>query len=60
MPTNNDSAVETALVSCEGCGTKVDERSIFTQESGKHFCLACWLEKGHRKVSSRKLTIVES
>ena len=60
MSTDNYSAVETALVACEGCGTEADERSIFTQESGNHFCLACWLEKGKRKFSSRKLTIVES
>lgn len=59
MPTNYDSAVETALVFCEGCRTEADERSIFTEENGNHFCLACWLEKRNRKVSSHKLTIIE-
>ncbi len=59
MPTNEVSVGETALVRCGDCGTEADVRSIFTEESGKHFCLACWLGKGNRKVASRKLTVVE-
>lgn len=59
MPTNEVFAGETAQERCDGCGTEVDIRSIFTEESGNHFCLACWLEKGNRKVPSRKLTLVE-
>ena len=46
MPTNEVSVGETALVRCGDCGTEADVRSIFTEESGKHFCLACWLGKG--------------
>ncbi len=59
MPTHENSAVETALVRCEGCGTEADFRSIFTEESGSHYCLACWLDKGNRKASNRKMTLVE-
>lgn len=59
MRTNDNSAFETSLVRCEDCGTEVDSRSIFTEESGRHYCLACWMEKGNRRVPSRKLTLVE-
>lgn len=42
-----------SMFECDRCRVQGDRQSFVLEEKGLDFCLSCWLEKEHNRLTSR-------
>ena len=44
------------IYECDRCRVRGERRTFALMENDYQFCLSCWLEKEHNRITSRPIT----
>lgn len=48
--------IEDELFECDRCRVQGERKTFVLEEKGLDFCLSCWLEKEHNRLTTRPVS----